>query len=220
MKKNLLLCLLFGGMLQTVSADDIHLPTMGWSSWNCFGLDVSYTKIQGQALALTKKGLDTVGYKYINIDDGFMKGRDPKSDTVIINKQKFPYGIRSVADYIHKKGLKAGIYTDAGDNTCGSGNTAEWGCGVGFYGHEDLDAKMYFDKWDFDFIKVDFCGGLHAQIDEKEAYTRIREAIDKCDKKDIVYNVCRWGYPGTWISDIADSWRMQGDIYLSTWAPL
>ena len=100
MKKNLLLCLLFGGMLQTVSADDIHLPTMGWSSWNCFGLDVSYTKIQGQALALTKKGLDTVGYKYINIDDGFMKGRDPKSDTVIINKQKFPYGIRSVADYI------------------------------------------------------------------------------------------------------------------------
>ena len=215
MKKNLLLCLLFGGMLQTVSADDIHLPTMGWSSWNCFGLDVSYTKIQGQALALTKKGLDTVGYKYINIDDGFMKGRDPKSDTVIINKQKFPYGIRSVADYIHKKGLKAGIYTDAGDNTCGSGNTAEWGCGVGFYGHEDLDAKMYFDKWDFDFIKVDFCGGLHAQIDEKEAYTRIREAIDKCDKKDIVYNVCRWGYPGTWISDIADSWRMQGDIYLA-----
>ncbi len=220
MKKHLLLaCLLLFSLFQSVCADSIHLPTMGWSSWNCFGLDVTYTKIQGQALAMTKKGLDKVGYLYVNIDDGFMNGRDKNADTVIVNKIRFPYGIRSVADYIHKKGLKAGIYTDAGDNTCGSGNSAAWGCGVGFYGNEDMDAKMYFDKWDFDFIKVDFCGGLHAGIDEQEAYTRIREAIDKCDKKDIVYNVCRWGYPGTWISDVADSWRMQGDIYLG-WSSL
>ena len=81
MKKHLLLaCFLLLGLLQSVCAADIHLPTMGWSSWNCFGLDVNYTKIQGQALAMTKKGLDKVGYLYVNIDDGFMNGRDKNTD--------------------------------------------------------------------------------------------------------------------------------------------
>lgn len=191
-------------------------PTMGWSSWNTFALKINEEVICGQADEMVKLGLDKAGYKYINIDDGYWDGRG-KDGNLIVNKKLFPNGMKHVADYIHSKGLKAGIYSDAGDNTCGSGNGKyAYGVGVGLAGHEYQDCKLYFNDWDYDFIKVDYCGGNHLGLDERKQYTKISEAIKRCEKETgrrIVFNVCRWAYPGTWISNVADSWRTTGDIY-------
>ena len=193
-------------------------PTMGWSSWNTFALNINEQVIKSQADAMVATGLSKAGYKFINIDDGYWDGRGTDGK-VRLNMKLFPSGMRSLVDYIHKKGLKGGIYSDAGDNTCGSGNQHAWGLGVGLAGHEDTDCHTYFIDWDFDFIKVDYCGGSHMGLDERAQYTKISNAIKNCGKKGITFNVCRWAYPGTWISDIADSWRTTGDINCS-WGSL
>ena len=190
-------------------------PTMGWSSWNTFGLNINEELIKGQADAMHRNGLQKAGYLYVNIDDGYWDGRG-EDGHLRLNTKLFPGGMRQLVDYIHSLGLKAGIYSDAGDNTCGSGNRHAWGIGVGFAGHEDQDCHLYFIDWDFDFIKVDYCGGNHMRLDEREQYTKISNAIKNCGKKDIVYNMCRWAYPGTWGADVADSWRTTGDIN-SSW---
>ncbi len=191
-------------------------PTMGWSSWNTFSVHISEDIIKGQADAMVDQGLAAVGYNYINIDDGFLYGRNPKSHLVIIHPTRFPNGIKVVADYIHSKGLKAGIYSDAGDCTCGSiSNGDTRNTNVGFYGYDQIDADYYFKTCGFDFIKVDYCGGRNQNLNERERYTAIRQAMDATGIPGLKYNVCRWDYPGTWISDIADSWRTTGDISCS-----
>ena len=191
-------------------------PTMGWSSWNTFGLKINEDVICGQADEMVKLGLDKVGYQYINIDDGYWNGRG-KDGNLIINSELFPHGMKYVADYIHSKGLKAGIYSDAGNNTCGSGGgRSAYGRNVGLAGHEYQDCKLYFNDWGYDFIKVDYCGGNDMGLDERQQYTKIAKAIKQCERETgrrIVFNVCRWAYPGTWVSSIADSWRTTGDIY-------
>ncbi len=192
-------------------------PTMGWSTWNTFALNINEKVIKDQADAIVSSGLKAAGYQYINIDDGYWNGR-AEDGTLRINKDKFPNGMRVVADYIHSKGLKAGIYSDAGDNTCGSGNKQPWGMGVGLAGHEDADCKTYFIDWDYDFIKVDYCGGAHMGLDEEAQYTKIGNAIKNVEKlkgKNIVFNICRWAYPGNWARKVADSWRTTGDINVS-----
>lgn len=195
-------------------------PTMGWSSWNTFALNISDKIIENQADAMVKTGLKDVGYQYINIDDGFWEGRG-KDGQLIINRKRFPNGMRAVADYIHKLGLKAGMYSDAGDNACGSQDgTRAYGVGIGLAGYEAQDIKTYLQDWDYDFIKVDYCGGIHMGLDEREQYTKISNEIRKIEKETgrrLVFNICRWAYPGTWVSDIADSWRTTGDIY-DAWA--
>lgn len=195
-------------------------PTMGWSSWNTFALNISEKIIEGQADAMVKTGLKAAGYEYINIDDGFWEGRG-KDGQLIINRKRFPNGMRAVADYIHKLGLKAGMYSDAGDNACGSQDgTRAYGVGIGLAGYEAQDIKTYLQDWDYDFIKVDYCGGIHMGLDEREQYTKISNEIRKIEKETgrrLVFNICRWAYPGTWVSDIADSWRTTGDIY-DAWA--
>ena len=187
-------------------------PTMGWSSWNTFALNINEQLIRQQADAMHNTGLQEAGFKYVNIDDGYWDGRG-QDGHLRLNTKLFPSGMRALVDYIHSLGLKAGIYSDAGDNTCGSGNRHAWGIGVGFAGHEDQDCQLYFRDWDFDFIKVDYCGGNHMGLDERQQYTKISNAIRNCGKKDVVFNICRWAYPGTWVSDVADSWRTTGDIY-------
>jgi len=190
-------------------------PTMGWSSWNTFALNINEKVICGQADAMVKTGLKDAGYEYINIDDGYWNGRAANGE-LRINTDRFPNGMKYVADYIHKLGLKAGIYSDAGDNTCGSANTHAWGLGVGLAGHEEADCHLYFVDWGYDFIKVDYCGGNHMGLNERDQYTKISNAIKKCEKekgKRIAFNICRWAYPGTWVNEIADSWRTTGDIY-------
>ncbi|MBO4558004.1 MAG: alpha-galactosidase [Bacteroidales bacterium] len=188
-----------------------HTPTMGMSFWNAFQLNINEDLVKDQALAVTELGLDSLGYKFINIDDGFQMPRDEEGH-FRCDPALFPSGMRAVADYIHSLGLKAGIYTDAGDNTCGSENIYTYGLGTGLYGHERSDCHLFFDEWDFDFIKIDFCGGQHAGLNEKEQYTKIANAIKSCKKSDIIFNICRWRYPGTWAEDLATSWRTTYDI--------
>lgn len=189
-------------------------PTMGWSSWNTFALDINEDVILGQAEAMVKTGLAKAGYKYINIDDGYFLPHNKETKVLGVRKDRFPNGMRHVADEIHKLGLKAGIYSDAGANACGGSKD------IGYYGYEVEDNILFFDTWDYDFVKVDYCGGRQLNLDEKEQYTKIIQAIrDHVKKKDVVFNICRWAYPGTWVSDWADSWRTTGDIYCA-WASI
>ena len=205
-------------LIAVLACSSLHLtaqvepPTMGWSSWNTFSVNISEDIIKGQADAIVSQGLKDVGYKYINIDDGFQYGRTADGK-VRIHPQRFPNGLKVVSDYIHSKGLKAGIYSDAGDCTCGSiSNGDTKNTNVGFYGYEQIDADYYFKELEFDFIKVDYCGGNHAKLNEQEQYTAIHNAIVNTGK-DVRYNLCRWAYPGTWCHDISTSWRTTGDIY-------
>ena len=194
---------------------------MGWSSWNTYGVHISQAVIKNQADAMVRKGLDTVGFKYINIDDGYFGGRDDNGN-LLINPTRFPDGLKPVVDYIHHLGLKAGIYSDAGQNTCGNyynGDTISKN--VGLYKHDQQDCDLFFKDLKFDFIKVDFCGGdssqnyEHLDLDEQTRYTAIHNAILNTGRKDVVYNVCRWNYPGTWVHDIGNSWRISHDISTS-----
>lgn len=203
-------------------APEYETPTMGWSSWNTFALEISDSIIMEQADAMAKLGLQEAGYKYINIDDGYFGGRDAETGRLLIHPVRFPNGLKGVVDHIHSLGLKAGIYSDAGTNTCGN----YWGHDsiadqVGLYGHDQQDCDMFFKELGFDFIKVDFCGGTTWQnwygygLDEKERYSAINEAMKNTGRKDLRLNVCRWDYPGTWVSDVATSWRMSVDINCS-----
>ena len=194
-------------------------PTMGWSSWNTFALDISEEIIKGQADAMVSTGLKEVGYQYINIDDGYFYNRNETTGALLIHPEKFPNGLKPVVDYIHAKGLKAGIYSDAGINTCGSwGNPDRSGRGVGLYGHDKQDLDMFFSDLDFDFIKVDFCGGNWNEkgnelfLDECDRYTTISRTMKDTKRPDAVLNICRWDYPGTWAKDVALSWRTTFDI--------
>ena len=192
---------------------------MGWSSWNSFGVNINESLIKKQADAMVSKGLKDVGFDHINIDDGYFGGRDKADGHLLVHPSRFPNGLKVVADYIHEKGLKAGIYSDAGHNTCGSMfNGDVTGKGVGLYEHEQQDADFFFKECGFDFIKVDFCGGSyyhnedHLVLDEQQRYTAIAQAIKNTGRSDVRMNACRWAYPGTWIDGVAFSWRTTGDI--------
>ena len=194
-------------------------PTMGWSSWNTYGVNINENLIKRQADAMVSKGLKDVGFDHINIDDGYFGGRDKTDGHLLIHKTRFPNGLKPIVEYIHSKGLKAGIYSDAGRNTCGSMfNGDATGKGVGLYEHDQQDADYFFNDCGFDFIKVDFCGGSyyhnedHLVLDEQQRYTAISQAIKNTGRSDVRMNACRWAYPGTWVSDVAFSWRTTGDI--------
>ncbi|MBP1639536.1 MAG: Alpha-galactosidase [Bacteroidetes bacterium] len=187
-------------------------PLMGWASWNQFGAKIDEALIKREADAMVSSGLAAAGFRYLNIDDGFFNLRYPDG-TLRIDSIKFPHGMKSLVDYIHSRGLKAGFYTEAGENTCGSMYSGQpGGVGAGLYGHDQQDIDLFFKTWGFDFLKVDYCGGLKQKLNEKTRYTAIRKAIDNTGRADINFNVCRWQFPGTWVTTIADSWRMSQDI--------
>ena len=195
-------------------------PTMGWSSWNTYGVNINDALIRRQADAIVAKGLKAVGFDHINIDDGFFGGRNTSTGELIIHPTRFPKGLKTVADYIHSKGLKAGIYSDAGANTCGNMYNGDvLSVNVGFYQYDQRDADFYFKECGFDFIKVDFCGGdapqnkQHLALDPQQRYTAISNAIKATGRNDVRLNVCRWAYPGTWVHDVAFSWRTTRDIW-------
>jgi len=200
-------------MGSSVDAAEPRTPLMGWASWNVFYHDINETKIKAQADAMVSSGLADAGYRYINIDDGFWDKRNPDG-SLRINSQKFPSGFKSLVDYIHSKGLKAGFYSDAGDWTCGAVHGGETtGEGVGLYQHEQQDIDLAFKTWGFDYIKVDYCGAArHLHLDEQTQYTKIRDAIDATGISDIIYNVCRWQFPGAWVCTVGNSWRIADDI--------
>lgn len=224
-KKNILLLILVTFFLfscKTVSHDlllkeKISLaqtskpPIMGWASWNNYRININEGIIKSQTDAMITSGLHNVGYTYINIDDGFFGGRD-KNGSIIPHKKRFPNGMKSLSNYIHSKGLKAGIYSDAGINTCASyWDKDTIGSGMGLYGHDEQDLKLFLKDWNYDFIKVDWCGGEWLGLDEQSRYTKISQLI-KSIKPTAIYNVCRWKFPGNWVTNIADSWRISGDI--------
>jgi len=208
----LLVLLSFLSIGNSINAQDPKTPMMGWSSWNTFQINISEQLIKETADAMVSKGLKDAGYTFVNIDDGYFQGRDA-TGKLLCNSAKFPDGMRAVADYIHSKGLKAGIYSDGGVNTCASQyNGDTYGKGAGMKGHEDADAKLFFDEWDYDFLKLDFCGGLTLGLNEETQYRRVYQAIQQVVKQDVRYNICRWMFPGTWVDEIAGSWRISGDI--------
>lgn len=219
MKKILSLIIILSTVL---GAKAQKTPLMGWSSWNAYGLNINDSLIRSQADAMIRLGLAEKGYRYINIDDGYFGGRNANGK-LITHKKRFPNTLRDLVDYLHNLGLKAGIYTDAGANTCGS----YWatpkdtmGIGVGLYGHDKQDFDLFFNEWDFDFVKIDYCGAEarnnidRLDLEEETRYKEIAQAIKATSKKEVSWNICRWAFPGTWACFIADSWRMSEDIYL------
>ena len=226
MKKLMLLALLAGALISCDSgnvektsnqADEQDKaaflpPLMGWSSWNTYHVNINEELIKRQADAMVSQGLKDVGYLYINTDDGFFGWRD-ETGLMHAHPDRFPNGMKPVADHIHSLGLKAGIYSDAGTNTCGSmGDNDERGIGSGLYGHEQQDMDLYLKEWGFDFIKIDYCGGSELGLDEHQRYAEIVDAIHKTGRDDVSINICRWAYPGAWAAELARSWRMSGDI--------
>lgn len=194
-----------------VSQTGSKTPLMGWASWNQFGFNINEATFKNQADAMVSSGLNAVGFQYINVDDGFFDGRNADG-TLKINAVKFPNGMKAVADYIHSKGLKAGFYSDAGASSCGglyNGQTG--GVNGGLYNHDQQDCDLVFKTWGFDFYKVDYCGGIVLNLDEETRYTAIKNAIDKTGRE-VNYNACRWLFPGTWITRVANSWRVSPDI--------
>jgi len=189
-------------------------PIMGWSSWNHFRININEKMIREQADALIRSGMYDAGYRYINVDDGYFGGRNAEGN-LVCDTVKFPSGMKALAEYIHQKGLKAGIYSDAGQNTCGSiWDKDKNGTGVGLYGHIKQDCNLFFNEWGFDFLKVDWCGGQQQKLDLAKTYLPIIQEVRSAKKK-VVFNVCCWKFPGEWVVKVADSWRISGDIEAS-----
>jgi alpha-galactosidase len=176
-------------------------PPMGWNSWNHFGCNVSAQLIRETADAIAASGMRDAGYQYVTIDDCWQVARD-RNGVIIADSARFPDGIKPVADYVHTKGLKFGIYTDAGRLTCERR--------PGSYGFEDLDAKTYA-RWGVDYVKVDWCNA--EGIDAPTQYAKIRDALLKSGRP-IVYSICEWGFnrPWEWAQQTGNLWRTTGDI--------
>lgn len=176
-------------------------PPMGWNSWNHFACNVSDSLIRGTADAMVASGMRDVGYRYVVIDDCWQVSRDSKG-TIVADSLRFPQGMKALADYVHSKGLKFGIYTDAGTKTC-QGRP-------GSYGYEDQDARTYA-SWGVDYVKEDWCnaGGLKAQV----RYPIFRKALDKTGRP-IVLSICEWGsnQPWDWAPGVGNLWRTTDDI--------
>jgi len=189
-------------------------PLMGWSSWNTFALDISEEIIVGVARTMATNGLKAAGYVYVNIDDGFFDGHGDDG-RLRMHPQRFPNGMKGTVDGIHALGMKAGTYSDAGANTCGSEGGDKSGLGAGLYGHDAADCRLHFNELGFDFIKVDYCGGRKLKLEERTRFTEIANAIKATGRDDVRFNICRWAFPGTWAAEIAGSWRTTRDIRAS-----
>jgi len=177
-------------------------PQMGWNSWNTFACNINEQLIRDTADAMVKLGLKDAGYEYVNIDDCWHGTRD-KDGVIRPNAERFPSGIKALADYVHSKGLKLGIYSDVGATTCGGH--------PGSRGHEYQDAITYA-SWGIDYVKYDWCDskGLSAV----GAYTTMRDAIRSAGRP-MMFSMCEWGdnKPWEWAADVGHSWRTTGDIY-------
>ena len=179
-------------------------PQMGWSSWNKFQTEINEKLIRETADKMVELGLVDAGYIYLNLDDGWHGERDEQG-FVHEDLEKFPSGMKALADYLHSKGLKLGIYSDAGTNTCA--------CYTGSLGHEYQDAFMYA-QWGVDYLKYDWC--YTNNINPRGAYALMRNALRKAGRP-ILFSICEWGSnkPWEWAADVGHSWRTTGDIGVS-----
>ena len=177
-------------------------PQMGWNSWNKFQGNISEEVIKGIADAMVEEGLLEAGYTYLNIDDCWHGKRDADG-FIQVDAKKFPSGMKALADYVHSKGLKMGIYSDAGTETCGGY--------PGSLGHEYQDAIQY-SRWGIDYLKYDWCNTPN--INPKGAYTLISDAL-RAAGRPILLSMCEWGnsHPWKWARDVGHSWRTTPDIW-------
>jgi len=176
-------------------------PPMGWNSWNKFACNIDEQTVRRMADAMASNGMKAAGYDYVVIDDCWHGSRDA-GGFITYDAKRFPSGIKALSDYVHAKGLKFGIYSDAGRLTCGGR--------PGSQGHEFQDAKTYAD-WGVDYLKYDWCstGTRNAE----EAYTLMADALRESGR-DIVFSMCEWGTakPWLWAANVGNLWRTTGDI--------
>ncbi|MEU5890982.1 ricin-type beta-trefoil lectin domain protein [Streptomyces sp. NPDC047461] len=207
---------------QAATSRQISVPAapMGWASWNSFAAKIDYSVIKQQVDAFVASGLPAAGYQYINIDEGWWQGTRDSAGNITIDEAEWPGGMKAIADYIHSKGLKAGIYTDAGKDGCGyyypTGRPAAPGSGS--EGHYEQD-MLQFSQWGFDFVKVDWCGGDAEGLDAKTTYQAISDAITKATTttgRPMTLSLCNWGRqnPWNWAPGQGAMWRTNDDIIL------
>jgi alpha-galactosidase len=176
-------------------------PPMGWNSWNKFGCDVSEQTIKKAADALVATGMKDAGYQYVVIDDCWQVNRD-ETGKIVTDADRFPSGMKALADYVHSKGLKFGLYSDAGTKTC-QGRP-------GSKDHEATDAETYAE-WGVDYLKYDWC---HSEgEDTRDAYQKMSQAL-RAAGRPIVFSICEWGStkPWLWAPGVGQLWRATGDI--------
>ncbi|MGH9970888.1 MAG: glycoside hydrolase family 27 protein [Pyrinomonadaceae bacterium] len=183
-------------------------PPMGWNSWNKFAGRVDDATVRGIADAMAGNGMKEAGYRYVNIDDTWEGGRDAQGN--IQTNKKFP-DMKALADYVHSKGLKLGIYSSPGPNTCAGYE--------GSYGHEEQDARTYA-AWGIDYLKYDWCGARTLYTDEEmpAIYQKMGDALLKTGRP-IVYSLCQYGRLDVWKwgAEVGGNlWRTTGDIR-DTW---
>ncbi|RSO35177.1 alpha-galactosidase [Streptomyces sp. WAC 06725] len=180
-------------------------PPMGFNNWNSThcGADFNEAMIKGIADLFVEKGLKAAGYEYVNLDDCWAQKDRDANGKLVPDTTRFPNGIKAVADYVHSKGLKLGIYTSAGTTTCARAMP-------GALGHEYSDARQFAD-WGVDYLKYDNCN--NQGVDAKQRYTTMRDAL-KATGRPIVYSICEWGEnkPWEWAADVGHLWRTTGDI--------
>lgn len=206
MRKNILFLLLFLTSLNVFAQKFEGLaltPQMGWNSWNKFGTDINEQMVKEMADALVSTGLRDAGYNHILLDDGWMEMERDAQGNLVPHRKKFPNGIKVVADYVHSKGLKFGLYNCAGSKTCAGY--------PGSRGHEYQDALKYAE-WGVDYLKYDWCST--GKLNAEEAYITMRDAIYTAGRP-ILLSICEWGTdaPWKWAQSVGHSWRTTGDIY-------
>ncbi|MET7426363.1 ricin-type beta-trefoil lectin domain protein [Dactylosporangium sp. NPDC005555] len=193
-------------------------PPMGWASWNTFAAKINANVIKAQADALVSSGLAAAGYRYVNIDEGWWQGTRDAAGNITVDTAEWPGGMAAIADYIHSKGLKAGIYTDAGRDGCGyyypTGRPAAPGSGSEGHYAQDM---LQFSRWGFDFVKVDWCGGSAEGLDPQSTYRAISAAVTTAAAttgRPLVLSICNWGVqsPWNWAPGLGAMWRTSTDI--------
>jgi alpha-galactosidase len=196
-----LFALLLAAPLAALDDGLARTPPMGWNSWNKFGCNVSEDLIKTMADAMVSSGMKDAGYQYIVIDDCWQISRD-KEGNIIPDPQRFPSGMKALADYVHSKGLKFGIYSDAGTATCQKR--------PGSRGYEFQDARQYA-AWGVDYLKYDWCNT--STQNAQASYSIMRDAL-KLAGRPIVFSICEWGTsrPWLWAQNVGHLWRTTGDI--------
>mmetsp|Transcript_19952 Transcript_19952/g.55463 ORF Transcript_19952/g.55463 Transcript_19952/m.55463 type:complete len:513 (-) Transcript_19952:397-1935(-) len=177
-------------------------PALGWNSWNTLACSVDEEAVMAAADLMVSLGLKDAGYKYVNVDDCWQGDRLPNG-TITADPEKFPSGMKALAEYVHSLGLKFGIYSDAGHKTC-AGRPGSWT-------FEQLDAQAYAD-WGVDYLKYDNCYAEDLP-GPKVRYPIMRDALNATGKP-ILYSMCEWGreHPSVWATPVGNSWRTTADI--------
>lgn len=193
---------------RSASAGLAPTPPMGWNSWNRFGCDIGDRMIRETADVMVASGMRDAGYTYLNLDDCWMARERDERGLLVPDPAKFPDGLKPVADYVHERGLKFGVYADAGSKTCAGY--------PGSLGHEQVDARS-FAEWGVDYLKYDNCNNDGSPAAER--YGKMGRALRESGRP-IVLGICEWGHERPWegwgrqagghlwrtTRDIADTW--------------